>query len=185
MKQPIKNCYWVIENKFLAGEYPRESDHTSSVKKISSLLKSGVTCFIDLPHPDDKMLPYRQLVEQLSNYPVDIHRYPIPDFSIPESKNLTRQILDQVDAVISKTGMVYVHCWGGIGRTGTIVGCWLARHGYPGEKALKRLHTLWTECPKSRYHNSPESKAQKQYVITWNENLRPLTNHQKIQSTPG
>ena len=23
---------------------------------------------------------------------------------------------------------VYVHCWGGVGRTGTVVGCWLVRH---------------------------------------------------------
>lgn len=27
---------------------------------------------------------------------------------------------------------VYVHCYGGIGRTGTVVGCWLVRHGLSG-----------------------------------------------------
>jgi hypothetical protein len=168
MNRPIKNCYWVVENKFLAGEYPRESDHASSIKKISSLLKAGVSCFIDLTHPEDKMLPYCQIVDQLRNHQVNIQRYPIPDFSIPKSKNLTLQILDQIDAVISENGLVYVHCWGGIGRTGTIVGCWLSRHGYPGESALKRLHNLWQKCPKSSYRNSPESKAQEQYVINWN-----------------
>ena len=31
---------------------------------------------------------------------------------------------------------VYVHCWGGIGRTGTVVGCWLVRHGMTGDEAL-------------------------------------------------
>ncbi|MFZ5949388.1 MAG: fused DSP-PTPase phosphatase/NAD kinase-like protein [Candidatus Rifleibacteriota bacterium] len=24
---------------------------------------------------------------------------------------------------------VYVHCWGGLGRTGVVVGCWSRRHG--------------------------------------------------------
>ncbi len=27
---------------------------------------------------------------------------------------------------------VYVHCWGGNGRTGAVVGCRLRRHGYAG-----------------------------------------------------
>ena len=39
------------------------------------------------------------------------------------------RILDDVDAALADGGAVYVHCWGGIGRTGTVVGCWLVRHG--------------------------------------------------------
>lgn len=41
--------------------------------------------------------------------------------------------------------MVYLHCWGGIGRTGTIVGCWLARNGFPGKAALCLAESL-IEC---------------------------------------
>ena len=51
MLRPIKNCYWVQEKKFLAGEYPSELDEEYSIKKITSLLVAGVTCFIDLTHP--------------------------------------------------------------------------------------------------------------------------------------
>ena len=31
---------------------------------------------------------------------------------------------------------MYLHCWGGVGRTGTVVGCWLVRHGRTGDEAL-------------------------------------------------
>jgi protein tyrosine/serine phosphatase len=169
MNQPIKNCYWVVENKFLAGEYPWELDEAYSIKKISSLLKAGITCFIDLTHPEDNRKPYQQLVSQLSDYQVKTCRFPIHDYSIPDSDNLTSEILDLIDKTIKENGMVYLHCWGGIGRTGTVVGCWLSRHGYPGKNALQRLHTLWQQCPKSSYRNSPESKEQEQYIINWND----------------
>ncbi|MBC2717784.1 MAG: hypothetical protein HF978_20975 [Desulfobacteraceae bacterium] len=170
MRRPIKNCYWVVPKKFLAGEYPREYDEVSSIKKITPLLKAGITSFIDLTHPDDHMAPYRHFVNQLRRQPVKIRHYPIPDFSIPDSKNLTSEILNVIDLEIKENGMVYLHCWGGIGRTGTIVGCWLSRHGYNGKAALRRLHELWKKCPKSRYRNSPESIEQEQYIINWDEN---------------
>ena len=39
-------------------------------------------------------------------------------------------MLDAIDDQLENGGNVYVHCWGGKGRTGTVVGCWLIRHGY-------------------------------------------------------
>ena len=66
--------------------------------------------------------------------------------------------------------MVYVHCWGGVGRTGTIIGCWLARHYEPGHAALGRLTELWQDNPKSRTRRSPETTDQVWYVLEWNEN---------------
>ena len=38
----------------------------------------------------------------------------------------------------------YVHCWGGVGRTGIVAGCYLIEHGhYTGEAALAQLQLLW------------------------------------------
>ncbi len=78
-------------------------------------------------------------------------------------------ILDTIDRSIADDGRVYVHCWGGVGRTGVIVGCWLARHGFPGDQALVRLRELWRQCPKSRYRQSPETREQEQYILRWME----------------
>ena len=35
-----------------------------------------------------------------------------------------------------------MHCWGGVGRTGTTVGCWLVRHGRSGTEALAELRRV-------------------------------------------
>ena len=61
---------------------------------------------------------------------------------------------------------VMVHCWGGIGRTRVIVGCWLARHGWPGAAALKRLAELRRGEP-TGYRSSPETTEQRAFVLAF------------------
>jgi predicted protein tyrosine phosphatase len=97
-----------------------------------------------------------------------IHRrFAIRDVAVPDSPETTIQILDTIDRYIQQGEMVYVHCWGGVGRTGVIVGCWLARHDSGGEAALIRLRKLWTQCPKSATHESPETRDQERYIQSW------------------
>ncbi len=168
--QPIQHCYWVKPGCLLAGEYPRErdSEHLSQAK-ISALLGAGITIFIDLTSDDDGLLPYSSLISAAAQH----LRFPIRDRSIPASRAVTLAILDAIDDCISRGERVYVHCWGGVGRTGVIVGCWLARHGSRGEAALNRLNALWQQCPKSAFRNSPETLEQTEYVRDWNEDHQP------------
>jgi protein-tyrosine phosphatase len=164
MHTPIENSYWVVPGRFLAGEYPRGEDEASSRVKINALIRSGITVFIDLTDGNDNLLPYSHLLETA------IHlRFPIRDASIPDSPDVTAAILDTIDHHIGQGGMVYLHCLGGIGRTGVIVGCWLARHGFQGKAALARLNELWKHCPKSAYRQSPETRKQEQYIVVWKE----------------
>ena len=162
--QPIENCYWVVPGKFLAGEYPRNKDKNSSITKINSLIGAGVSAFIDLTEKYEGLLPYSKLIGTASH-----QRFPIPDLSIPESPEVAMAVLDAIDFHISQGHVVYLHCWGGVGRTGVMVGCWLARHGYKGQAALDRLHRLWQKCPKSLHRKSPETKEQERYILRWEE----------------
>lgn len=161
--RPIENCYWVAP-RLLAGEYPRDKDEESSQVKINALILSGITVFIDLTEANEGLLPYSGLLETIPH-----QRFPIRDLSIPDSKEATVAILDAIDHHIRHDGKVYLHCWGGVGRTGVIIGCWLERHGFKGEAALARLHEIWKQCPKSAYRKSPETKEQEQYIVTWRE----------------
>jgi protein-tyrosine phosphatase len=63
---------------------------------------------------------------------------------------------------------VYVHCWGGVGRTGTVIGCWLLRHGLaePGD-VLKVLMELRQQDQQRRQRMSPESPEQQRFVKGW------------------
>ena len=164
MNRPIQYCYWVFPGQLLAGEYPRNKDAESSIQKINALIQAGITAFIDLTQVRDNLLPYAGILDDIS-----YQRFPIRDVSVPESIELMREILDAIDHHISQGRMVYVHCWGGIGRTGTVVGCWLARHGLEGRTAYDRLQELWEHNPKSAYRRSPETLEQKQYILDWRE----------------
>ena len=86
---------------------------------------------------------------------------------MPDSSEEMTAILDAIDGHLADGRTVYVHCWGGVGRTGTVIGCWLARHGRQGEPALARLRELWRECPKSATRKSPETEEQERYVLEW------------------
>ena len=160
--QPIKHCYWVVPGKLLAGEYPRNKDEESSRTKIAALIRSGITNFIDLTEENEGLLPYSDMISPASH-----QRFGIRDVSIPDSTGVTVAILDAIDHHIGQGQMVYVHCWGGAGRTGVIVGCWLARHGLGGESALVRLRELWQLCPKSAYRRTPDTLEQEQYILRW------------------
>ena len=171
-ERPIEYCYWVTD-QLLAGEYPRDLGEESSVAKIVALRDAGVEVFIDLTEGEDEwkyirgkaLLPYAQLIGDAQHV-----RFGIPDTDTPKSPEFTKVVLDAIDRHIAEGRTVYVHCLGGVGRTGTIVGCWLARHnGYDGDAALKRLRELWKENPKSRYANTPERNHQVNYVRNWRE----------------
>jgi len=166
---PILHSYWVLPGKFLAGEYPRELKTQASKEKIAALIQAGVTAFIDLTEDRDRLEPYAPLLEAYQAQGVTYQRFPIRDVSVPASPAQTLAILDTIDANLRLGKLVYVHCWGGVGRTGVIVGCWLARHECPGQTALERLHQLWALCPKSSYRASPETYEQERYIINWKE----------------
>ena len=73
---------------------------------------------------------------------------------------------------LERGGTVYVHCWGGVGRTGTVVGCHLVRRGMTGDEALARVGELFTNMEKSsRRSRSPETDEQEAYVREWGEAL--------------
>jgi hypothetical protein len=96
-------------------------------------------------------------------------------------------ILDRIDCALEQGHTVYVHCWGGRGRTGTVVGCHFVRRGATGQDALLRLAELWKTVAKSAWKptspelaelwktvaksawkpTSPETVQQRSFVLAW------------------
>ncbi len=64
---------------------------------------------------------------------------------------------------------VYVHCWGGSGRTGTVVGCWLRRHRYAGSgEVIDLLQTLRADGDRKGGHKpTPQTEPQHRMVLEW------------------
>jgi hypothetical protein len=145
MDPPVEGAYWVDPERLLAGRY---------VDDVEGLLAAGVTLFVDLTE-DGELPSYAGRVL----HPARHVRRPIGDFSVT-TEELMRETLDLIDAELESGGIVYLHCRGGCGRTGTVVACHLARHGLAGEDALARVEELcgWS-CP--------ETEEQRAMVLGW------------------
>ena len=169
--RPISESYWVEPGRLLAGEYPGDYDDEQARKRIAALVKAGFNTFIDLTKANE-MSPYLNLLIELSQaYHVNVkhQRFPIRDFGLPTPEQML-SILDMIDAELQAGRKIYLHCWGGIGRTGTTVSCYLVRHGKTGEEALSQLAEWWKRVPKSFYHqHSPETYQQMEFIRNWAE----------------
>jgi hypothetical protein len=172
LSRPHANCYWVIPGRFLAGEYPGAYHTTTARERLIHYLAAGVTTFIDLTHPNDGLTPYADILTALAaeqGIDVTYQRYPIYDMSVPTQPQMVT-ILDAIDHALTTDAGVYVHCWGGIGRTGAVVGCHLVRHGLDGEAALAQIAQWWQTVEKSvRSPRSPETQEQAAMVRGWRE----------------
>src|SRR5262245_22147025 len=144
MRGPIPNSYMLLDGRLIAGEYPGDLVEIAARSKLAALLDAGVTTFVDLTEACE-LRPYDTLLAEMAKArgtEATYFRHPIHDVSVPSSPIVMREILDAVDTVLWKGGIVYVHCWGGIGRTGTVIGCHLVRQGMTGEEALARVGEL-------------------------------------------
>ncbi len=140
---------------------------------MRTLLTAGIDHFIDLTETRDGLEPYAAIAqEEARRLGVNIahERHPIADLSVPRSPDEMTAILDAIDAALDGGKTVYVHCWGGVGRTGTVVGCWLVRHGRTGDEALGQIAEWWQGVEKvHRKPESPETPQQFRYVREWTE----------------
>ena len=97
----------------------------------------------------------------------DHHYFPVRDGDAPADEQMTK-ILDITDDALMQGRKVYLHCYGGRGRSGCVAGCLLARHGIAaGVDALNLLAEIRYEH--GLFMPSPESEAQRQIVADWRE----------------
>ena len=157
----IVHGYWVEPGRILAGEYPGTPDSVERARaKVDLLVDHGIRTFVDLTTPHDAMAPYEHLVADAADRRrLDLRRIPHP---IPDMGTLPVDDYDQIVATIrteSARGGVYVHCWGGIGRTGTVAGCLLVDDGLSADAALARLDELRSVTRKRRMA-APQTREQ-------------------------
>jgi len=160
-----------VQDRFAAGEHPDDWSERQLRARLRSLLRGGITFFLDLTEfGENRLRPYHAALRQearSSGRVVQYRRMPIPDFETPSVEQM-RHILDLLDAALAADYALYLHCYAGIGRTGTVVGCFLVRHGWSGQEALNQIVTLRRGLDPSG-QPSPITSAQRAMVLNWGE----------------
>lgn len=136
-KKPT-NFSWLINNKLAGSGMP------TSVSEIDWILKQGVRSIITMT---ENSLPESWVKD------VKYLHVPTEDFSAPDME----QIDDAVEFIqnrIENNEPVMVHCAAGIGRTGTILACYLVK--YQKLSAKDAIQKVRKERPGSIQSESQE-----------------------------
>lgn len=175
---PCNRTYWVLDDLLLAGAYPGRPDPIDHRQQIKSLFDAGMRTFINLQEENETNnsgVPFVRYDDELRrlagerNDRIAHLRFPIPDGGTT-SVDRMRSILDAIDLSLSADLPVYVHCFGGMGRTGATVCCWLLRHGLATPDNVLDLLTQLRQADVERASwKAPENKSQEDFVISWSE----------------
>lgn len=168
IKVPCRESY-LLMGAVYAGEYPGAKEENASKLKVAQLYRFGVRYFVDLTE-EGELCPYESLLPSDATH----YRFPIKDVSVPTDVEAVHRLLHKIDEWEKTGGYVYIHCWGGVGRTGTIAACYLL-HKMPlpdAAQALKMMRARFATMPKSKHKVSPETQSQVAFVYQFAERCR-------------
>ena len=165
---PINDSYWLVPGRLLAGEYPGAKTKDEARRKLRSFLDAGVNFFLDLTEEGEGLEPYAQLLEEEAmarDRGVAYRRLPIPFMDVPTTDRMS-EIQQTIEEALDAGRTVYIHCLGGTGRTGTVLGCYLVEHEVSVAEALAEIQRRrrWT---KDGWNKSTETPAQVDFVKSW------------------
>jgi protein-tyrosine phosphatase len=174
MPKEYPHFWYTLVEGIIISEYPSDRKENDP-RRLQAKLDRGCTAFLDLTESDEwwdagrcPLHPYESLLHDLatqSRLDVVYARYPVRDLSIPTMEQM-QHMLDTIDGWRSKGYQVLIHCLGGIGRSGTVAACYLVRHGWSPDQALRHIQQQLQASTK-RGRMSPETSAQIEFVHTW------------------
>jgi len=172
---PFERCYWVIPGRILAGAYPSSVNEEERRLILEGLLAVGIKTVINLTESGEVNHYGVELYDYSAEFRtsgIETVRKPIVDVSIPTHEEMD-EILDLIDDRLANDQPVYFHCWGGVGRTGTVLGCYLLKSNMATmDNVFDTIDQLKIETP-MHHRNSPETEEQKDFVreyIRYREN---------------
>jgi atypical dual specificity phosphatase len=122
--------FWLLDGKLAGMDRPgRGGEDLGSV--LAALTRRGIGALVSLT---ETPLPAPVLSEHGMRY---LH-LPIRDFHAPTSRQIGR-FVDFVDQRLGNGTAVVVHCHAGLGRTGTLLACYLVSHGVTADRAIDRV----------------------------------------------
>jgi hypothetical protein len=161
---PLEGAYYVGP-QLLVGPNFVGATLSETRERVTALANAGIEVVVSLGDRSELFWMRRHIRDFDYQDYFDLHIFPVSDGAAPSPEQMIK-ILDAVDSAMAKGRKVYLHCMGGRGRSGTVVGCLLARHDVArGVRALNKLAEL--RFQHGLFTRSPETSEQWDRVVRW------------------
>lgn len=170
--RPFPQSYWVREGLLCAGAYPGSPTSSVHADKCLGVVAAGVRRVISLMEDHEKnhdgleFTPYAPLMLQFAAEraaTIEFMALPIRDAHAPTRGQMAAILAALANAEAAGIP-TFVHCWGGHGRTSTVVACYLIERGLSADAAIERVLELRRPLPK---HHYPFETDQEAFVRAW------------------
>ena len=150
------NFSWLIEDK-LAGHKA-----LSSEDDLLWLKKKGILSVVRMVEMSRAEITSIQITQQGL---LDCYE-PVADYHAPSLKQIDK-ILKFINSALVDGRPVGVSCYWGMGRTGTIMACYLVSQGYAANEAINEVRT--------KRPGSIETESQEDVIKEYAGTIRPIS----------
>jgi protein-tyrosine phosphatase len=190
---PTPESNWVIPNVLLVGAFPASQDDDETFLLISEILKLGINKFVCLQQEYREtgvteamwrgghgLRPYFEDVKKIvankskfdafrgvkicNSSELSFVHFPIRDCGITDDSAVLK-LCRQLVKAISEGAVLYLHCWGGHGRTGTVVCIMLyLMYQLNAQEAMNRCQIVHDMRQYPVEVGSPQTQSQRDQV---------------------
>lgn len=118
----LRSANWIVQDRVLATAHPTEAE-------MARLAELGITTLIALlEHPPAQTPALKHGI---------VYRHLTYHDMTPPAEELIREFVSLVDMAVGRGEKVAVHCMAGLGRTGTLLSCYMVHRGMGAEEAIR------------------------------------------------